>query len=155
MPNSFTMNEFAFPPFPMPIALRLFLLTLLLLVAGGFLWQNLTPTVSLVLLGIKLPELPLAFWIVAAFGLGFIISVVFSLLMHWRSGKRKRNAAGETIEPWDDENWEARDRAAKKAGNDEDWGDRPLNQPQPPKKIVDAPFRVITPPMRNLDEEDV
>jgi uncharacterized integral membrane protein len=149
------MNESAFPTFPMSIALRFLFLALLLLVSGGFLWQNLTPVVSLVLLGIKLPELPLAFWIVGAFGLGFLISVVFSVLMHWRSGKRKRNAAGETIEPWDDEHWEARDRAAKKAGNDEDWIDRPLTQPQPPKKIVDAPFRVITPPLRNLDEEDV
>jgi uncharacterized integral membrane protein len=154
MPNSFTMNESAFPTFPMPIALRLLFLALLLVVAGVFLWQNLTPVVSLVLLGTKLPELPLAFWIVAAFGLGFLISVVFAVLMHWRSGKRNRNAAGETIEPWDDENWAARDRAAKKA-SDDDWGDRPLTQPQPPTKVVDAPFRVITPPMRNLDEEDV
>jgi uncharacterized integral membrane protein len=155
MPNSFTMNKSAFPTFPMPIALRLFLLALLLLVAGVFLWQNLTPIVSLVLLGMKLPELPLALWIIAAFGIGFLISVVFSVLMHWRSGKRKRNAAGETVEPWDDEQWEARDRAAKKASGDADWSDRPLTQPQPPKKIVDAPFRVITPPIRNLDEEDV
>ncbi len=139
----------------MPIALHLFFLALLILVSGVFLWQNLTPVVSLVLLGIKLPELPLAFWIVTAFGLGFLISVVFSVLMHWRSGKRKRKAAGETIEPSDDENWEARDRATKKVGSDEDWIDRPLTQPQPPKKIVDAPFRVITPPTRNLDEEDV
>ncbi len=151
----FTIEGFAFPIVPMSIALCLVSLALLLLVSGVFLWQNLTPMISIVFLGTKLPELPLALWILAAFGIGALISLVFSALMHWRSGKPKRTAAGDSTEPWNDENWDRHDQATKKAGKGDDWFDRPLEQPQPPKKVVDAPFRVITPPMRNLDEEDV
>jgi uncharacterized integral membrane protein len=140
----------------MLIALRLLVLALLLLVAGVFLWQNLTPMVAIVFLGTKLLELPLALWILMAFGIGVVISVVFSVLLHWarRSGSPKRKANGEPMDPWDDENWEKRDRSAKSSGR-EDGFDRPLVQPQPPKKVVDAEFRVITPPMRNLDEDEV
>jgi uncharacterized integral membrane protein len=139
----------------MPIALRLIILALILLVSGVFLWQNLTPMLSIVFLGTTLPEFPLALWILTAFSIGALISMVLSGLMHWRSGQPNRNATKDTAEPWDDQNWDARDRAARKVGKDEDWFDRPLEQPQPPKKVLDAPFRVITPPMRNLDEEDV
>ena len=139
---------------PMPIALRLLPLVLLLLLALLFLWQNLTPWIAVVFLGTQLVELPLSLWILGAFGLGIGISVGFGLLLHWarhvKSGTR--NLVGETAEPWDDTNW--RDRATKQNSTDEDWTGRPLNPPQPPKKVVDAEFRVITPPMRNLDDED-
>ena len=141
-------------PSPMPIALRLLLLALLLLPALLFLWQNLTPLVPVVFLGTPLPELPLSLWILGAFGLGIGISVGVGLLLHWarRSKPTTRNLAGETAEPWDDGHWQ--DRATKQDSADEDWTGRPLNPPQPPKKVVDAEFRVITPPMRNLDDED-
>ena len=138
----------------MPIALRLLLLALLLLPALLFLWQNLTPWVAVVLLGTRLPEWPLSLWILGAFGLGIAISMGFGLLLHWarRSKPGTRNLTAEAAEPWDDEHW--RDRATKQDSTDEDWAGRPLNPPQPPKKVVDAEFRVITPPMRNLDDED-
>ncbi len=138
----------------MPIALRLLLLALLLLSALLFLWQNLTPLVAVVFLGTPLPELPLSLWILGGFGLGVAISTGIGLLLHWakRSKPRTRNLAAEAAEPWDDENW--RDRATKRDSTDEDWTGRPLTPPQPPKKVVNAEFRVITPPMRNLDDED-
>ena len=138
----------------MPIALRLLLIALLLLPALLFLWQNLTPLVAVVLIGTKLPELPLSLWILGGFGLGVVISTIFGLLLHWarRSNLGTPNRAAETAEPWDDGHWQNRD--TKQDSTDEDWAGRPLNPPQPPKKVVDAEFRVITPPMRNLDDED-
>lgn len=138
----------------MPIALRILFLALLLLPAIVFLWQNLTPSIALIFLGTKLPELPLSVWILGAFSIGVLISVLFSILFYWasRPGKPSRKMSGETTEPWDDTNWG--DRSAKVNASNEGWTDRPTNQPKPPKKVVDAEFRVITPPMRNLDEED-
>ncbi len=138
----------------MPIALRLLLLVVLLLPALLFLWQNLTPLVAVVFVGTRLPELPLSLWILGAFGLGIVISTGFGLLLHWarRSKPGMRNLTAEAAEPWADEHW--RDRATKQDSTDENWAGRPLNPPQPPKKVVDAEFRVITPPMRNLDDED-
>lgn len=125
----------------MSIVLRAGLLLLLTLVAALFLWQNLTPLVSVVFLGVPLPELPLSLWIAIAFLIGMTISLLYWLLITLtrRSPFTRRTQSTEKpAEPWNDEDWETPDTP---------------QTPTPPRKVVDAEFRVITPPQRNLEEE--
>ncbi len=126
----------------MSIVFRFGLVVLLALFAAIFLWQNLIPIVGLILFGIRLPELPLAVWIAAAFGLGVLISLLFWLLIALarRSpiDRRRKISSEEPAEPWDDETW-----------------DPATQNTPPPRKVVDAEFRVITPPQRNLEEDDL
>jgi uncharacterized integral membrane protein len=127
----------------MPIAIPLLLLLLPLLLLIVFLGQNLEPMVSLVFLGIALPKLPIALWILAALGVGLGLSVGFSLILSIAHRRRKAPKAGPVeSDAWDDPDWE-------------DSKEESLN-PQPPKPKapdIDAEFRVITPPMRNPEDD--
>ena len=140
----------------MPIAIPLTFFALLLVLLGVFLWQNLEPTVALVFLGIALPKLPLALWLVLTLGIGMTLSLTFLVLLSvGRRGRVKSGITGAVSEAWDDEAWEqqaANDRTTNSEAWDDDAWDR---KPQPTKAPdIDAEFRVITPPMRSLDDRD-
>ena len=137
----------------MPIAIPLTLLMLLALLFGVFLWQNLEPTVALVFLGVVLPELPLALWILLALGVGIGLSLTFSVLLAISRGRStKSGIAGAVSEAWDDEIGEQQDnRTSGEAWDGDDWSGKPQTVKAPD---VDAEFRVITPPMRSLEDID-
>lgn len=139
----------------MPIAIPLTLLTLLAVLFGVFLWQNLEPTVALVFLGVGLPKLPLALWILLALGVGIGLSLTFSVLLSISRGRStKSGIAGAVSEAWEDEIGEKQQGASRTTGeawDGDDWGGKPQTVKAPD---VDAEFRVITPPMRSLDDLD-
>ncbi len=126
----------------MPIAIPFLLIALLLLLV--FLGQNLEPVVPIVLFGISFPPLPLALWILGAFGLGLGLSMSFVLIMAIARRSRKAKPGISDSEVWDDPDW-----------NEDDEKDD-VSKPKPIAKPpdIDAPFRVITPPMRKLEEDD-
>lgn len=72
-------------------------LVLLLIVLGGltlFALQNLSPAISLVFLGLTLPTLPLAVWILIAIAAGFFTSLLMGALFqlsHYLSEKSLRS----------------------------------------------------------------
>jgi uncharacterized integral membrane protein len=125
----------------MPIAIPFLLFALLLLLV--FLAQNLEPVVPIVLFGITFPPLPLALWLLGALGLGLGLSMSFVLIMAIVRRTRKAKPAIEDSEAWDDPDWDEAPSSAKST---------PKNIPKPPD--IDAPFRVITPPMRKLEEDE-
>ena len=140
----------------MPIAIPLTLFMLFAVLFGVFLWQNLEPMVALVFLGVVLPKLPLALWILLALGIGVGLSLTFLVLLSvGRGGRKNPGIAGVVSEAWDDEAGEkqsAADRSANgEAWNDDDWSGKPQSVKAPD---IDAEFRVITPPMRSLDDID-
>ena len=141
----------------MPIAIPLTFLVLLAVLFGVFLWQNLEPTVALVFLGVVLPKLPLALWILLALGIGMGLSLTFLVLLSVsRGGRKKPGIAGAVSEAWEDETGgnkqAAADRTANgEAWNDDEWSGKPQSVKAPD---IDAEFRVITPPMRSLDDID-
>ena len=140
----------------MPIAIPLTFFALLLVLLCVFLWQNLEPTVALVFLGIALPKLPLALWILLALGIGIILSLTFLVLLSiGRRGRVKSGIAGAVSDAWDDEAWE-KQSANDRTTNSEVWDDEAWDgRPQPTKAPdIDAEFRVITPPIRSLDDRD-
>ncbi len=128
----------------MPIAIPFLLFALLLLVV--FLGQNLEPVVPIVLFGIAFPSLPLALWLLGALVLGFSLSMSFVLIMTIARRTRKAKPGITDSEAWDDADW----NEDAKTGTRE--GDRSTPMPKPPD--IDAPFRVITPPMRKLEEDE-
>ncbi len=141
----------------MPIAIPLTFLVLLAVLFGVFLWQNLEPAVALVFLGVVLPKLPLALWILLALGIGMGLSLTFLVLLSVsRGGRKKPGIAGAVSEAWEDEAWGKKqavaDRTANgEAWNDDEWSGKPQSVKAPD---IDAEFRVITPPMRSLDDID-
>ena len=141
----------------MPIAILLTFLVLLAVLFGTFLWQNLEPTVALIFLGVVLPKLPLALWLLLALGIGVGLSLTFLVFLSvGRGGRKKTGIAGAVSEAWDDEasgKQSAADRSANgEAWDDEDaWSGKPQSVKAPD---IDAEFRVITPPMRSLDDID-
>lgn len=140
----------------MPIAIPLTFFALLVVLLGVFLWQNLEPTVALVFLGVALPKLPLTLWIVLALGIGIILSLTFLVLLSvGRRGRAKSGIAGAVSDAWDDEAWEQQ-AADDQTTNSEAWDDDEWSgKPKPTKAPdIDAEFRVITPPIRSLDERD-
>ena len=140
----------------MPIAIPLTFFALLLVLLGIFLWQNLEPTVALVFLGVALPSLPIALWLVLALGIGMTVSLTFLVLLSvGRRGRAKSGIAGAVSEAWDDEAWEQQ-AVDDRTTNNETWDDDAWDgKPQPTKAPdIDAEFRVITPPMRSLDDRD-
>lgn len=120
----------------MPIVIPFLLLALLLSIV--FLGQNLEPVVPIVLLGIRFPPLPLALWLVGALGLGLSLSLSFVLMMTIARRARKAKLEVAESEAWDDE----------------DWSESPSPESIPRPPDIDAPFRVITPPMRKLDDDE-
>ncbi len=125
----------------MPIAIPFLLFVLLLLLV--FLGQNLEPVVPIVLFGVTFPPLPLALWLVGALGLGMGLSMGFVLILTIARRTPRAKSGVADSEVWDDSNW---DEAEKSEAN------RPKTIPKPPD--IDAPFRVITPPMRKLEEDE-
>ena len=144
----------------MPIAIPLTFFTLLLILLGIFLWQNLEPTVALVFLGVVLPNLPLALWLVLALGIGMTVSLTFLVLLSVGRRRAKFGIAGAVSEAWDDEAWEqqaANDRTTNsEAWDDDGWDGKPQPTKAPDVRApdIDAEFRVITPPIRSLDDRD-
>lgn len=138
----------------MPIAIPLTLLALLAVLFGIFLWQNLEPTVALVFLGITLPKLPLAIWIVLALGIGVGVSLTLLVLLSVRRGA-KPGISGAASQAWEDDDW-AQQPTSDRPVNGEVWDDGGWSgKPQPIKAPdIDAEFRVITPPTRSLDDLD-
>lgn len=136
----------------MPIAIPFLLFALLLLTA--FLGQNLEPAVSIVLLGVNFPKLPLGVWILAALGLGMGISVSFLLLLSIarRTRQHKPGIVGSKEDVWDDPDWNdgSNDDSVGNGGQ----GDRKRDNKMPKAPDIDAEFRVITPPIRNLEDDD-
>jgi uncharacterized integral membrane protein len=130
----------------MPIAIPFLLFALLLLIV--FLGQNLEPVVPIVLFGLVFPPLPLALWLLGGFVLGLGLSMSFVLIMAIARRTRKAKPGIADSEAWDDPDW---NEGATTGSRD---GDRspPKTMPKPPD--IDAPFRVITPPMRKLEEDD-
>jgi hypothetical protein len=139
----------------MPIAIPLTFLVLLAVLFGIFLWQNLEPTVALIFLGVVLPKLPLALWILMALGIGVGLSLTFLVLLSvGRGGRKKPGIAGAVSEAWDDEasgKQSPADGSANGEAWDDDWSEKPQSVKAPD---IDAEFRVITPPMRSLDDID-
>ena len=137
----------------MPIAIPLTFLVLLAVLFGVFLWQNLEPTVALVFLGVVLPELPLALWILLALGAGIGLSLTFLVLLSISRGRStKSGIAGAVSQAWDDEIGEQQaNRTTGEAWEGDDWSGKPQTVKAPD---VDAEFRVITPPMRSLEDID-
>lgn len=137
----------------MPIAIPLTLLVLLAVLFGVFLWQNLEPMVALVFLGVMLPELPLALWILLALGIGIGLSLTFLVLLSISRGRSaKSGIAGAVSEAWDDEVGEQQaNRTTGEAWDSDDWSGKPQTVKAPD---VDAEFRVITPPRRSLEDID-
>ncbi len=124
----------------MPIAIPFLLFALLLLLV--FLGQNLEPVVPIVLFGVAFPPLPLALWLVGALGLGLGLSMTFVLMMTIARRTRKAKPGLPDSEVWDDEDWNE---------DEKEEMSQPKTIPKPPD--IDAPFRVITPPMRNLEDD--
>lgn len=138
----------------MPIAIPLTLLALLAVLFGVFLWQNLEPTVALVFLGVGLPKLPLALWILLALGVGMGLSLTFLVLLSIGRGRSaKSGIAGAVSEAWDDEigGQQGPSQTTGEVWDGDDWSGKPQTVKAPD---VDAEFRVITPPMRSLDDLD-
>lgn len=112
---------------------------------------------ALVFLGVVLPKLPLALWILLALGIGMGLSLTFLVLLSvGRGGRKKPGIAGAVSEAWEDEAWGKKQAAADRTANGEAWNDDEWSgKPQSVKAPdIDAEFRVITPPMRSLDDID-
>ncbi|MGI0493816.1 hypothetical protein ACN4EG_18695 [Alkalinema pantanalense CENA528] len=165
----------------MPIV-RLISLLGLTLGIGIFIWQNVTTSLPLVFFGVALGPLPLALWLLLALLLGsgtsFAITALLKLsstsvkLPRWgqRSGDRTRDRQQNRQAPrdrtrdredWDDD-WDEDNPVVEDW--DEDWDNGPVvDRPQPTREpqprqplrrdVVDAEFRVIVPPSRNLEDD--
>ncbi|OUC12255.1 MAG: hypothetical protein B0A82_23345 [Alkalinema sp. CACIAM 70d] len=165
----------------MPI-LRLISLLGLTLGLGIFIWQNVTTSLPLVFFGVALGPLPLALWLLLGLLLGttttFAITALLKLsttsLKFPRWGQRSndrprdrqpgRNTSRDRSndrETWDDD-WGTETPLVEDW--DEDWDNGPVvDRPQPDREpqprqpvrrdVVDAEFRVIVPPSRNLEDD--
>ncbi len=142
--------------------MAVFRLILSMLILGGLAAiavQN-TELVSLVILGQKTISLPLWSWLLGALGLGAITSVFLSGLIQWtafwsRRSERKVMRSVGSSGPAATRGW-----GSSFGGNDAPAapaapksGRSAYQPPAPPKEVVDADFRVIRPPSRNLEDE--
>jgi uncharacterized integral membrane protein len=140
---------------------RLILSMLILGVLAAIAVQN-VELVSLVILGQKTISLPLWSWLLGALGLGALTSVFLSGLIQWtafwsRRHERKVMRSVGSSGPAATRGWgssfggnsdaPAAPAAAPKSGRSA------YQPPAPPKEVVDADFRVIRPPSRNLEDE--
>lgn len=134
--------------------------------------QNMTP-MTLVLLGAPTRSLPLSFWLLVALMLGSMTSIGLAVLLQTAGllGRREERRSSQSPRPRKGfpglklpkfslpkaagrsgrgENWE-----------DDSWDEPEVDQPRPApersdprrEKVVDAEFRVITPPSRKLEDE--
>jgi hypothetical protein len=86
-------------------------------------------------------------------GIGIGLSVTFSVLLSISRGRStKSGIAGAVSEAWDDEIGEQQaNRTRGEPWDGDDWSGKPQTVKAPD---VDAEFRVITPPMRSLEDID-
>ncbi|MBD2327295.1 hypothetical protein [Alkalinema sp. FACHB-956] len=165
----------------MPIV-RLVSLLVLTLGLAIFTWQNFSTSLPLVFFGVALGQWPLSLWLLLALLLGsgtsFAITALLKLsttavkLPRWgqRSGDRTRDrqqnrqaSRDQTRDraDWDDD-WGTENPGAEDW--DDDWDNGPVvDRPQPAREpqprqpvrqdVVDAEFRVIVPPSRNLEDD--
>jgi uncharacterized integral membrane protein len=144
---------------------RLILWLLLLAGLAAIAVQN-TTLVSLVILGQNTISLPLWSWLLGALGLGAMTSIFLGGLIQWtafwsRRQERQVIRSVGSSGPADSRGWGSRfgrnaDTAAPKAPTaaPQPGSQRSAYQPPaPPKEVVDADFRVIRPPSRNLEDE--
>jgi uncharacterized integral membrane protein len=135
--------------------------------------QNMTPT-TLVVLGTPARSLPLSFWLLVALILGSMTSIGLAVLLQ-TAGLLGRHEERRSKRP---PNQKRRfgfklpkfsmPSSSGRSGPSEDWDDQPwdaqaVDQPRPaagrqardPRRenVVDAEFRVITPPSRTLEDE--
>jgi uncharacterized integral membrane protein len=143
---------------------RLILWFLLLAGLAAIAVQN-TTLVSLVILGQKTISLPLWSWLLGALGLGALTSIFLSGLIQWTAfwSRRQERQVMRSIGssgPADSRGWSSsfgrnadttapNPPASPKAGSQRSA----YQPPAPPKEVVDADFRVIRPPSRNLEDE--
>jgi uncharacterized integral membrane protein len=143
---------------------RLILWMLILGVLAAIAVQN-TNLVALTILGQKTISLPLWSWLLGALGLGAMTSIFLSGLIQWtafwsrrheRQVMRSIGASG----PADSRGWGSsfgrnpEPTAPNPAAAPKPGSQRSAYQPPaPPKEVVDADFRVIRPPSRNLEDE--
>jgi uncharacterized integral membrane protein len=139
---------------------RLILSMLILGVLAAIAVQN-VELVSLVILGQKTISLPLWSWLLGALGLGAITSVFLSGLIQWtafwsrRSERKVRRSVSSTSGSTSASGWGnglGGNNATAPAGSPKS-GRSAYQPPAPPKEVVDADFRVIRPPSRNLEDE--
>jgi uncharacterized integral membrane protein len=135
--------------------------------------QNMTP-IALVVLGSPARSLPLSFWLLVALVLGSMTSIGLAVLLQTagllgrheerrstRPPNQKRkfgfklpkfsmpstSGRSSRSQDWDDEAWDSQEVDQPRPA--------PGRQARDPRreKVVDAEFRVITPPSRKLEDE--
>ena len=156
----------------MPPAMALLRIILLFAIFGVFAAlavQN-TALIPLVIVGQKTISLPLSVWLAGALVLGIFTSMFLTGITQWtafwtrrderkvmrsvpgnraaRSGKGWGNPFGRKSHPEDEADYDAASPQPRPAS-----GRSAYQPPVPPKEVVDADFRVIRPPSRNLEDE--
>jgi hypothetical protein len=120
----------------------------------------------LVLLGQKTISLPLSAWLLIAMGIGALTSSFLTGVIEWTafwSRRRERKSFQNSQTPvMPNRKWNP---FGGSAVEEEESYTPPINNPQPPtrdsgyrspkppREVVDADFRVIKPPTRNLEDE--
>lgn len=149
--------------------IRLILLFALLGGFGAFAVQN-TTLLPLVILGQRTISLPLWAWLAGALGLGVFTSIFLNGLIQWtafwsRRHERKvmRSVPSNSRNTPSNQGWGnpfgRKSAPAATPSSDDVASPRPAGgrsadqPPAPPKEVVDADFRVIRPPFRNLEDE--
>jgi hypothetical protein len=136
---------------------RLFVWLLLLAGLSAVAVQN-TALESLVILGQKTISLPLWAWLLGAMGLGAMTSIFLGGLIQWTAfwSRRHERKVMRSVAPagpdasrgWGSSNADRPTATAKSGAQNSAY-----QPPAPPKEVVDADFRVIRPPSRNLEDE--
>jgi uncharacterized integral membrane protein len=155
------------------MVLRLAFLGGLVALLAALTVQNMTP-ITLVVLGAPARSLPLSFWLLVALLLGSMTSIGLAVLLQTagllgRHEERRSNrppnqkrkfgfklpkfsmpstsGRPSRSEDWDDEPWDSQEVDQPRPA--------PQRQASDPRrdKVVDAEFRVITPPSRKLEDE--
>ncbi|NJM47124.1 MAG: hypothetical protein HC860_13970 [Alkalinema sp. RU_4_3] len=135
--------------------------------------QNMTP-ITLVVLGSPARSLPLSFWLLVALLLGSMTSIGLAVLLQTagllgrheeRRSKRSPNQKRRFGFKWPKFSMPSTSGRSNRGAewDDEPWDSQEVDQPRPApqrevrdprrEKVVDAEFRVITPPSRKLEED--
>jgi hypothetical protein len=151
----------------------LFRFILLLAISGGLVAiaaQN-TDLITLTVLGQKTIALPLWAWLAGAIGLGGMTSIFLTGLIEWTAfwSRRTERKSVQSAAPTAAKPSKPRWNPFGGGSEDDAWDEAPAGQgpqaaantgqrsgyrsPAPPKEVVDADFRVIRPPSRQLDDE--
>jgi uncharacterized integral membrane protein len=135
--------------------------------------QNMTP-ITLVVLGAPARSLPLSFWLLVALLLGSMTSIGLAVLLQTAGLLGRHEERRSTRPPNQKRTFGFKlpkfsmPSTSGRSRPSEDWDDQPwdsqeVDQPRPapgrqardPRRenVVDAEFRVITPPNRKLEDE--